>query len=128
MDVGNIKSKITTLEGSPNTLHVAQKQFEKFGFKNITSINTEFSCYLKNYQLAIISKETFTPKSTIVGFTTINQGFNLSNVDSTNTTSLSRIWGTASNADALLVTGVSVPAANFLRSDISSTSNCTCWI
>ena len=54
LSVGNIKSKITTLEGCHNTLHVAQKQFEEFGFKNITSINTEFSCYLKNYQLAII--------------------------------------------------------------------------
>jgi microcystin-dependent protein len=79
--------------------------------------------YANNYQLAIISKETFTPKSTVVGFTTINQGFNLSSVDSANTASLSRIWGTASNADALLVTGVSVPSANFLRSDTSSTSN-----
>jgi microcystin-dependent protein len=88
---------------------------------NVT--HSVISLYANNYQLAIISKETFTPKSTIVGFTTINQGFNLSNVDSTNTTSLSRIWGTASNADALLVTGVSIPAANFLRSDISSTSN-----
>ena len=55
LSLGNIKSKITTLEGCPNTLHVAQKQFEKFGFKNITSINTEFSSYLKNYQLAIIN-------------------------------------------------------------------------
>ena len=88
---------------------------------NIT--HSVISLYANNYQLAIISKETFTPKSTIVGFTTINQGFNLSSVDSTNTTSLSRIWGTASNADALLVTGVSIPSANFLRSDISSTSN-----
>ena len=81
------------------------------------------SLYANNYRLAIISKETFTPKSTIVGFTTVNQGFNLSTVDSTNTTDLSRIWGTASNADALLVTGVSIPSANFLRSDVSSTSN-----
>ena len=88
---------------------------------NVT--HSVISLYANNYQLAIISKETFTPKSTIVGFTTINQGFNLSSVDSTNTTSLSRIWGTASNADALLVTGVSVPSANFLRSDTSSTSN-----
>lgn len=88
---------------------------------NVT--HSVISLYANNYQLAIISKETFTPKSTIVGFTTINQGLNLSNVDSANTTSLSRIWGTASNADALLVTGVSVPAANFLRSDTSSTSN-----
>lgn len=88
---------------------------------NVT--HSVISLYANNYQLAIISKETFTPKSTIVGFTTINQGFNLSSVDSTNTTSLSRIWGTASNADALLVTGVSIPSANFLRSDVSSTSN-----
>jgi microcystin-dependent protein len=88
---------------------------------NVT--HSVISLYANNYQLAIISKETFTPKSTIVGFTTVNQGFNLSNIDSTNTTGLSRIWGTASNADALLVTGVSVPSANFLRSDTSSTSN-----
>jgi len=88
---------------------------------NVT--HSVISLYANNYQLAIISKETFTPKSTIVGFTTINQGFNLSSVDSTNTTSLSRIWGTASNADALLVTGVSVSSSNFLRSDTSSTSN-----
>ena len=53
LSLGNVKSKITTLEGCPNTLHVAQKQFEEFGFNNITSINTEFSCYLKNYQIAI---------------------------------------------------------------------------
>jgi predicted O-methyltransferase YrrM len=55
LSLGNIKSKITTIEGCSNTLHVAQKQFEEFGFKNITSINTEFLCYLKNYQLAIIN-------------------------------------------------------------------------
>lgn len=55
LSLGNVKSKINTLEGCPNTLHVAQKQFEEFGFNNITSINTEFSSYLKNYQLAIIN-------------------------------------------------------------------------
>ena len=55
LTLGNQKAKITTLEGCPNTLHVTQKQFEEFGFKNITSINTEFSCYLKNYQLSIIN-------------------------------------------------------------------------
>jgi microcystin-dependent protein len=88
---------------------------------NVT--HSVISLYANNYQLAIISKETFTPKSTIVGFTTVNQGFNLSSVDASNTTSLSRIWGTASNADALLVSGISIPSANFLRSDVSSTSN-----
>ncbi|MFZ4679948.1 MAG: O-methyltransferase [Flavobacterium sp.] len=53
--LGNVKSKISTIEGCSNTFHVAQKQFEEFGFKNITSIKTEFSSYLKNYQLAIIN-------------------------------------------------------------------------
>ena len=55
LSLGNIKSKITTIEGCPNTFNVAQKQFEEFGFNNITSINSEFSSYLKNYQLAIIN-------------------------------------------------------------------------
>ena len=55
LSLGNVKSKITTLEGCPNTFAFAQKQFEEFGFKNITSINTEFSSYLKNYQLSIIN-------------------------------------------------------------------------
>ena len=53
LSLGNVKSKITTIEGCPNTFAFAQKQFEEFGFNNITSINTEFSSYLKNYQLAI---------------------------------------------------------------------------
>jgi microcystin-dependent protein len=81
------------------------------------------SLYANDYQLAIISKETFTPKSTVTGFSTINQGFNLSSTDSTNTTALSRIWGTAEKADALLVGTTTVPAANFLRTDISSVTN-----
>jgi predicted O-methyltransferase YrrM len=55
LSLRNVKSKITTIEGCPNTLYVAQKQFEEFGFKNITSINTEFSSYLKNSQLLIIN-------------------------------------------------------------------------
>ena len=81
------------------------------------------SLYANDYQLAIISKETFTPKSTVTGFVTINQGFNLSTTDSTNASSLSRIWGTAEKADALLVGTTTVPAANFLRTDISSVTN-----
>ena len=81
------------------------------------------SLYANDFQLAIISKETFTPKSTVTGFSTINQGFNLSSTDSTNNSSLSRIWGTAEKADALLVGTTTVPAANFLRTDISSVTN-----
>lgn len=46
----NKNAKITTLEGCSNTLAAAQKQFENFDLKNIDSIQTEFSSYLKNQQ------------------------------------------------------------------------------
>jgi len=82
------------------------------------------SLYANNSLMAIISKETFTPKSTVTGFLTINQGFNLSTVDSTNSADLSRIWGTASKADALLVNGVAVDASNFLTTNgVTNTTN-----
>ncbi|WP_136668358.1 O-methyltransferase [Flavobacterium sp. H122] len=48
---GNKKTKITTLEGCPNTLKQAQSQFQKFNFNNIESVNTEFSSYLTNCSL-----------------------------------------------------------------------------
>jgi len=50
LSLGNKNARITTLEGCPNTLAVAQEQFEEFNLGNIKSINTEFSCYLKNQQ------------------------------------------------------------------------------
>ncbi|WP_347174493.1 O-methyltransferase [Polaribacter uvawellassae] len=41
--LGNPTAKITTLEGCKNTAEIAQKQFEKFSFKNIDLITGEFS-------------------------------------------------------------------------------------
>ena len=76
-----------------------------------------------SYRISIISKDTFTPKLSVPGFTTINQGINLSTVDATSTTSLTRFWGTATQADALLVGNSTIPSANFLRSDTSSVTN-----
>jgi microcystin-dependent protein len=78
--------------------------------------------YANNYRISIISKESFTPKAAIVGFTTINEGVNLSTVDSTNAQP-TRFWGTASSADGLLVGTTIVSSANFLRADQASTSN-----
>jgi microcystin-dependent protein len=89
---------------------------------NVT--HSVISFYANNSLIAIISKETFTPKSTVTGFATINQGFNLSTVDATNTSDLSRIWGTASKADALLVNGQTVDASNFLTTNgVTNTTN-----
>jgi microcystin-dependent protein len=42
--------------------------------------------YANNNRLAIISKESFTPKTLINGFQTVNEGMTLSTVDSTTTT------------------------------------------
>lgn len=79
--------------------------------------------YSENYRVAIVSKSSFTPKTAIQGFSTINQGFNLSTVDATSTTAPSKFWGTAEKADALIVNGSAVDASNFLRKDESSTTN-----
>jgi len=55
LSLGNKLARITTLEGCTNTLHQCQLQLQKFYMNNVTSINTEFSSYLKNYQLSIIN-------------------------------------------------------------------------
>ena len=51
LSLGNKTSKITSLEGCPNTLYQCQLQLQKYNFNNIECINTEFSSYLKNFQL-----------------------------------------------------------------------------
>lgn len=50
LSLGNPNSKVTTLEGCPNTLLQSQLQFQKFNFKNIETVNTEFSSYLKAFE------------------------------------------------------------------------------
>ena len=52
LSLGNPSAKITTLEGCPNTLAIAQKQFEEFDLENINSVATEFSEYLKTFDFA----------------------------------------------------------------------------
>ena len=49
---GNSKTKITTLEGCPETSKIAQQQFKKHQLNNITPIVTEFSSFLKEAPLS----------------------------------------------------------------------------
>ena len=49
--LGNLDTKITTLEGCKNTLAVAQNQFETFELTNIHSVATEFNAFLTNFVL-----------------------------------------------------------------------------
>jgi microcystin-dependent protein len=73
------------------------------------------------YRIAIISKDTFTPKTTITGFGLINAGLNLSSSISTDSSQTpTNIWGNSQAANALNVNGVAVSAANFLRGDASA--------
>ena len=50
LSLANQKSKITALEGCPNTAKQCQIQFQKFNFNNVEFINTEFSTFFKNLQ------------------------------------------------------------------------------
>lgn len=79
--------------------------------------------YSTNQRVAIVSSDSFNPKTTILGFATINSGVNLTTVNSTSTTAPTKFWGTASKADALNVSGSPIAASNFLRGDVPSTSN-----
>jgi microcystin-dependent protein len=73
------------------------------------------------YRIAIISKDSFTPKTTLTGFSIINSGLNLSSTISTDSSlTPTNIWGNAQAANALNVNGIAVSAANFLRGDASA--------
>lgn len=86
--------------------------------------------YIADVPVIVFSKDSFTPKVGIDGYTSIRAGMNL-NVPA-NTTQidqfigglLPKLYGTAETADALNVAGESVPvlAAKFLRSDAPNTT------
>jgi microcystin-dependent protein len=83
--------------------------------------------YANNNLISVISKEKFIPKIPLAGFNTIYEGINLSSVDatynSTTNPNPTRLYGTATSSDALLVNNIVVNSNNFLRSDVISTSN-----
>ncbi len=87
------------------------------------TVHSVISFYSNGYRIAIISKDAFTPKALMAGFSTVKQGFNLSSIDASSTTAPTRFWGTSSSSDSLLVGSKEVAAANFLRGDVPSTSN-----
>lgn len=86
--------------------------------------NVSYTCLVVEVSaktLAIYSTASFTPKTTITGFTTINPGFNLSSADITGA-GAGKYYGTAEKAEALVVGGTSVAASNFMRNDANSQS------
>ncbi len=77
---------------------------------------TVVSQFVGGERVMIISKVDFIPKSVITGFPEIKAGVNLNNL-------YENYYGVAENASALLVGSTSVPASNFLRSDVTSSTN-----
>jgi hypothetical protein len=75
--------------------------------------------YNDGTRIAIISEDSFTPKSAISGFATITAGINLSTAVSGN-----KLTGTATDADAL----GGIAAANYLRSNANDTTSGTLGI
>ena len=53
--LGNKKSKITTLEGCPNTANQCQLQLQKFNINNVTSVVTQFSTYFSTSNFPLLS-------------------------------------------------------------------------
>lgn len=74
------------------------------------------SMYLDGTRTAIISQDTFTPNVSIIGFSTLQVGWNM-NSDTTK----GYIWGTANNASYL----GNQPAANYFRNNINNSGSGT---
>lgn len=75
---------------------------------------------VSNEAVAIVTQQGFTPKVTIRGFTTLSPGYNLSTRDFEN--GVAKYNGVAEASENLVVGNTNVPAANFIRSDVNSTS------
>ena len=72
--------------------------------------------------VAIIANDSFTPKVTIQGFSTIVPGLNLSTFNLTGD-GVPKYIGTAEKAESLIVQNTTVAAGNFLRGDVASTTS-----
>lgn len=78
--------------------------------------------------VAIISKDSFTPKITISGFDTIRSGLNIANPNDEAEIAdfiggfLPKLTGVSTSSDALNINDTTVPASRFLRSDVVNTT------
>jgi len=78
--------------------------------------------YVEDIPVIIFSKDEFTPKISITGFVTIKSGLNITANDIADAGAITKIWGTATTAESLIVSGVEVAASKFMRSDTINTT------
>ena len=85
--------------------------------------------YIADIPVIIFSKDSFTPKTLITGFSLIKAGININAPASSGEIAnfvggfLPVLNGTARNAQALSISGIEVEAGKFLRSDVINTTN-----
>lgn len=79
--------------------------------------------YIEDVPVVIISKDAFTPKISISGFAVINSGFNITANDVSEATAETKIWGTATSAESLVIAGIEIPAARFMRTDVTNSTD-----
>lgn len=76
---------------------------------------------IRSQPTAIISTDSFTPKTAISGFSSIRPGVNLSNRNITGS-GVPKFIGTSERAENLIINNEIVEAGNFLRGDTTSTT------
>ena len=108
--VGPTESSIDGLRYGPSVETV---------FDSDNNTRTILILYIADTPIAIISKDTFTPKIIIEGYDIIRTGINLTSLTVGST--LAKFFGTATSSDSLNISGINVPAGRFLRSDIVNT-------
>lgn len=84
--------------------------------------------YIADLAVIVFSKDSFTPKSEIPGFSSIRAGININNPSSEAVADfvggfLPKLNGIATAADSLVVNNINIPAGRFLRSDITNTTD-----
>ena len=78
--------------------------------------------FIDDNPIIIISKDSFTPKNAINGFSAIKTGINITSLNIGQGGFSPKFYGTAVAADALNVGGTAVAAAKFLRTDTTNTT------
>jgi microcystin-dependent protein len=79
---------------------------------------TVLAFYVDDAPIAIVSKNSFTPKNTITGFTSIKTGINLTTNSTVGVGGFGpKLYGTATAADSLNIGGVAIDSGKFMRTD-----------
>ena len=84
--------------------------------------------YIADVPIIIFSKDSFTPKIGIQGYAVIRSGININDPAAEQASDfiggfLPKLYGIATSADALNISGTEVPAGRFFRSDIVNTTD-----